>query len=100
MTNYGTYRAFDILYDTGGQLVDPSAEGDLIAWLATTEGKQTTDLVLISHGWNNDISEARQLYADFFAAMASVQKSENVAPDRILTIVAIFGHPNASLILT
>jgi hypothetical protein len=90
MTNYGTYRAFDILYDTGGQPVDPSADAELIVWLSTVEGKQTTDLVLISHGWNNDISEARQLYADFFAAMASVQKTEKVVLDRIFAIAAVF----------
>jgi hypothetical protein len=90
MTNYGAYRAFDILYDTGGQLVDPAAESDLLSWLPTGEGKEATDLVFISHGWNNDISEARQLYADFFAAMASVQKTQNVLNDRTFAIAAIF----------
>jgi hypothetical protein len=90
MTNYGTYPAFDLMYDTTGHLVDASAQAELVNWLGSSPGSATTDLVLISHGWNNDISEARQLYADFFAAMASVQKSQNVALDRKFAIGAIF----------
>ncbi len=90
MTSYGTYRAFDILYDTGGHMVDPSAEAELITWLGTEEGKQTTDLILISHGWNNDISDARLLYSNFFASMASVQQSQNIGRDRKFAVVAVF----------
>lgn len=90
MTNYGNYPAFDVAYDTGGQLVDPSSESELVTWLSSTDGKPTTDLILISHGWNNDMNEARQLYADFFAAMALVQKTQNVALERKFAIGAIF----------
>lgn len=89
-TNYGTYPAFDLMYDTTGNLVDPSSQTDLIAWLASDEGKGTTDLALISHGWNNDINDARKLYSDFFAAMAQVQKSQNIAQDRKFAVGAIF----------
>lgn len=89
MTNYGTYPAFDLMYDTTGHLVDESAQAELTDWLVNS-GKQTTDLVLISHGWNNDISEARQLYSDFFAATAQVQKTQNIATDRRFAVGAIF----------
>jgi hypothetical protein len=88
-TTYGTYPAFDLMYDTTGHLVDPIAQTALTDWLAH-DGKPTTDLVLISHGWNNDISEARQLYADFFAASSQVQASQKVAIDRTFAISAIF----------
>ncbi len=88
-TNYGTYPAFDLMYDTTGHLVDPSSQTALTDWLAK-DGKDTTDLVLISHGWNNDISEARQLYSDFFGYVAQVQKSQNVATARKVAIGAIF----------
>lgn len=90
MTNYGIYPAFDLLYDTTGHPVDTAAQDELTKWLASPPGNATTDLVLISHGWNNDISEARQLYADFFAAMASVQKTQNIVQDRNFAIAAIF----------
>lgn len=90
MTNYGIYPAFDLLYDTTGNPVDANAEAVLTNWLGSAPGNATTDLILISHGWNNDISEARQLYADFFAAVGSVQKNQNVAQDRKFAIGAIF----------
>jgi pimeloyl-ACP methyl ester carboxylesterase len=89
MVNFGTFPAFELAYDTGGHLVDPSSETDLIQWLLS-DGKPTTDLIFISHGWNNDMNEARQLYAAFFAAMASVQKTQNVATQRKFAIGAIF----------
>ena len=89
MVNFGTFPAFELAYDTGGHLVDPSSETDLIQWLLS-DGKQTTDLIFISHGWNNDMNEARQLYASFFAAMASVQKTQNVATQKKFAIGAIF----------
>jgi hypothetical protein len=90
MVSYGTYPAFELAYDTGGHPVDPASETDLIEWLLSTDGKPTTDLVFISHGWNNDMNEARQLYADFFAAMAQVQKTKNAAPQKKFAIAAIF----------
>src|SRR4051812_7287951 len=34
--------------------------------------EQITDLFTFSHGWNNDMDEARELYKDFFASMRQV----------------------------
>jgi hypothetical protein len=90
MTNYGIYPAFELQYDTTGHIIDPSSQTQLTGWLASPDGSATTDLVFISHGWNNDISEARQLYSDFFAAMASVQQSQKIAQDRKFAVAAIF----------
>src|ERR1700733_6496924 len=89
-TNYGTFPAFDLMYDTTGHLVDASSQTALTDWLGSKDGKATTDLVLICHGWNNDIGEARQLYSDFFAAAAQVRKDQNVAQNRQFAIGAIF----------
>lgn len=89
MTNYGVYPAFDLEFDTTGQLVDSSSKTELIQWLSSPDGKPTTDLAFISHGWNNDMSEARQLYADFFAAVASVQKNQGVANNKKFAVAAI-----------
>jgi hypothetical protein len=90
MTNYSVYPAFEIFYNTIGQLVDPSAEAELLSWLASEKAAPVTDLILISHGWNNDIPEARKLYTDFFTAMNSVQTSQHVATDRNFAVAAIF----------
>jgi hypothetical protein len=90
MTNYSVYPAFEIFYNTVGQPVDPSDEAELLTWLASAAGALTTDLILISHGWNNDITEARKLYTDFFTAMNSVQTSQHVATDRNFAVAAVF----------
>ena len=34
---------------------------------------QVTDVVVISHGWNNDMDEARRLYRNLFASMDAVR---------------------------
>ena len=34
--------------------------------------KTATDLLLISHGWNNDLNDARELYARFLASLRTV----------------------------
>lgn len=48
---------------------DEQQEQDLLAMIAD---QQLTDLVVISHGWNNDIAEARELYTDFFKSFRQV----------------------------
>lgn len=42
-----------------------------------------TDLVVISHGWNNDIPEAEQLYAAIFSAVQQVLPLANPACDAV-----------------
>ncbi len=89
MTTYGPFTAFDLEFGTAGHLVDPASETDLLGWLASADGKSTTDLVVISHGWNNDMSEARQLYTKFFTAIDSVQQGQSAAKDRKFAVAAI-----------
>ena len=90
MSNYSVYPAFEIFYDTNGKLVDPSAEADLLSWLTGAAGAEVTDLILISHGWNNNIPEARLLYTKFFTVMNEVQGSQHVATARNFAIAAVF----------
>jgi pimeloyl-ACP methyl ester carboxylesterase len=92
ITHYGGFPAFDILYDTTGNLVDPTAEAEALAYFSSTDGDPITDVAVISHGWNNDIGEARILYAGFFAAFRSVLTPDWQAPagTRNLAVVGIF----------
>ena len=89
MTNYGPYTAFDVEFDTGGHIVDPSSQQKLISWLSSPAGAEITDLVVISHGWNNDITEARALYSAFFQSMGATQGASGAAA-RKFAIAAIF----------
>jgi hypothetical protein len=92
ITHYGGFPAFDILYDTSGSLVDPAAEREAVEYFATPDGQSITDVALISHGWNNDIGEARLLYANFFAALRSVLTADWQIPQgsRRLAVIGIF----------
>lgn len=92
MTHYGGFPAFDVLYDTGGHLVDPNAEAEALNYLRGPDGAGITDVAIISHGWNNDISEARVLYSNFFSALQSVLPQEprwGVA-NRNLAVIGVF----------
>ncbi len=92
ITQYGDFPAFDIQYDTSGNLVDPASESDALDYLTGVNGTGITDVALISHGWNNDISEARQLYKDFFLAFRSVLTTpwQNNSTPRSLLVLAVF----------
>lgn len=89
MTAYGAIPAFELMYDPSGHPVDASVQAAFLDWLKH-DGLPTTDVVLISHGWNNDIDEARLLYSNFFQSMSGVIASKHVAEDRRFAIGAIF----------
>jgi pimeloyl-ACP methyl ester carboxylesterase len=90
LTQYGGFPAFDVLYDVGGHLVDPATESDATAYFGTGAGNSVSDLFLISHGWNNDISEARQLYHNFFNAFAFAPSSLRTKGGKTFGVLAIF----------
>ena len=56
---------FEVQFDKDGNLVIPSQEADIKQAL-TAPGNSFTDVAVISHGWNNDMDEARTLYRAFF----------------------------------
>ena len=51
---------------------------------------QVTDVVVISHGWNNDMDEARVLYRNLFASMDAVQQARGTGlGDRSIGVVGV-----------
>jgi hypothetical protein len=88
LTHYGGFPAFEIMYDTGGHLVDPAAEQEAIAYFGTGDGKGLTDIIVMSHGWNNDIPEARALYAGYFASLRG--NAAAIPAGRSFGVVALF----------
>ncbi len=52
--------ALELEYDKDGRPVRPA---QLDALARDIAGRGATDLILVSHGWNNDMAEARALYA-------------------------------------
>jgi|ERR1035437_2140216 pimeloyl-ACP methyl ester carboxylesterase len=62
---------FEVQIDKNANLVIPSQQQDIVNAL-TAPGNTFTDVVVMSHGWNNDIDEARTLYRNFFGALEQV----------------------------
>ncbi len=51
---------------------------------------QLTDVVVVSHGWNNDMDEARVLYRNLFASMDAVRQARGTAlGDRSIGVVGV-----------
>ncbi len=62
---------FEVQLDKNAKLVIPSQEQDIIKALSAP-ANTFTDVVVMSHGWNNDMDEARTLYRDFFHSLEQV----------------------------
>lgn len=63
------FPAFEVEFAKDGTLVRPADVADAAAW---SRAGGITDLFAMSHGWNNDMAEARDLYARFFAQVRAV----------------------------
>jgi hypothetical protein len=69
LTNLAGFPGREVQFTKTGALNDPA---DLDGSAAFVSGQGLTDLFVISHGWNNDMDEARALYANVFAKVAGV----------------------------
>jgi pimeloyl-ACP methyl ester carboxylesterase len=91
LTQYAGFPTFEVMYDTGGHLVDPTVESEMTTYFGAGAGVGVTDVIVISHGWNNDIADARALYFNFFASFAqTLPQSQLHGQERSFGIVAIF----------
>ncbi len=72
MTQLSGIPAFEIQFDKQGNVFNPAEPQQLLNFLNQSS---TTDLLLISHGWNNDMADARDLYQRFFARVRAVLDS-------------------------
>src|SRR5262245_20696740 len=59
----------EVRYDKDGRAVDPA---DAAATLGLVSDTAVTDLVVLAHGWNNDMDDARRLYRQLAASLAGV----------------------------
>lgn len=62
MEQLSGFSFFPVEFDKSAKLVKPQQLDDLKAAL---NGGATTDLLVISHGWNNDMADAKNLYERF-----------------------------------
>src|SRR5215467_6029484 len=63
-TKIGPFPYFPLEFTKDGAINKPDQLAALVDALTKPTGNQVvTDLLVMSHGWNNDIPEAEQLYA-------------------------------------
>jgi hypothetical protein len=86
MAELSDFPYADVEFKTDGSVVDTEKRK---AALALPD--DATDVLVISHGWNNDMAEARRLYSSLASSMRSVLSSN--APegygDRKLAIIGV-----------
>ncbi|HTS63213.1 MAG TPA: hypothetical protein VMH28_14395 [Candidatus Acidoferrales bacterium] len=63
---------FEVQFDKDGNVFQAAQEADILRYLTTAPGNQTTDVVALSHGWNNDMDEARTLYRKFLGNLETL----------------------------
>ena len=79
------YPYQELEFAKDGSSVHPE-QADAVRRLAD----QVTDVVVVSHGWNNDMDEARALYRNLFASMDAVRKARGTGlGDRSIGVVGI-----------
>src|ERR1051325_5792622 len=58
------FPLLEVQFDKNAKLVNPDQE-KAVADALTAPGNGIAHLVVLAHGWNNDMDEARTLYRDF-----------------------------------
>jgi len=86
MKTIGGIPVFEVEFDKSGKLFDPT---QLTALTTHLVGKQATDLILFSHGWNNDMADARKLYTNFFTEFSAFLPATNTGGTRTFAGAAI-----------
>jgi len=87
MKNLSGFPCVEVEFDKQGKIFDASALQEAVALVSDNA---ISDLFVISHGWNNDMSEARRLYKDFFSRVRQVLDGDaSLAGARKFAILAV-----------
>src|ERR1035438_4638991 len=67
---------FEVEFDKTGGVFQAQQEEEIRRFLTTSPGDGTSDVVVLSHGWNNDMDEARTLYRAFLGCLEPLLPAE------------------------
>jgi hypothetical protein len=83
------FQNFELEFDKDGNLFQPDT---LIRAIDGLKAGQFTDVFVFSHGWNDDIEDARRLYENYFNRAAEVLHSGKIQSlgDRKFAVITIF----------
>jgi hypothetical protein len=76
MESISNFPYFEVQFNKSGQINSSSEVQKLLDFLAQ---QRATDLFVISHGWNNNMNEARQLYQKFFVQIRQIMDDGEVS---------------------
>jgi esterase/lipase superfamily enzyme len=87
MAEISKFPYFEIQFTKNGEIHDQKELKQAADGIAKSNA---TDLFVFSHGWNNDMDDARKLYRDFFASMrAAMDKKAGKIADRKFAVLGI-----------
>ena len=86
-TDLNGFPYIEVQIKKSGELNDT---GDLQPLKSFIADKQITDLIIVSHGWNNDMAEARSLYEQLFRSIRTVADGPVELPGRTIAVLGIF----------
>jgi hypothetical protein len=69
------FPCFEVEFKKDGSLVNPGDEQGAAQFI---KDRTLTDLLVFSHGWNNDMDDARKLYRNFFAKVRDQRANAGV----------------------
>lgn len=87
MENVSGFPYFEVEFNKKGDIHDEDKVKNLVDFLSQST---VTDLFVISHGWNNEMDEARDLYRRFFAHVRE-ELTNNRPPEFGTREFAVFG---------
>ncbi len=87
MPSMGGFPACKVLFDKGAQLVESNAPTK-VQQMIRDQG--LTDLLVLSHGWNNDMEEAQALYDELLTNIATLRGRIPGLQNRVLGVMAVF----------
>ncbi|MFE6970147.1 hypothetical protein [Isoptericola sp. NPDC057653] len=94
-TQAGPVPVYILQFDAAGRLTSPRSLEALVDAAA-----DATDVVLVSHGWNNDWAAATSRYDRFFDRLEDVVRSQGPPPDRPYRPVYAGVHwPSTALVM-
>lgn len=83
-TTVGPFPYWPVEFDAAGKVVSVAQlEAALAAAAAPLSASGYSDLLVISHGWNDDMAEAESLYDTIFSHVGSVLGQKNPVSDAI-----------------
>jgi hypothetical protein len=80
----GPFTYYPVEFNKDGAAVAPDQLNAVLSAVSTPRAQGgLTDLFVISHGWNDDMPEAEQLYETIFSHVGEVLKQKNPACDDV-----------------